>query len=401
VRGPSVLSREPAAGGAPVEKPPTASPGPQAAARPERTRDARRWRFFRSFVRALTDHRTFDLRGNPALWLGFVLGFPLPILLFAAGAATWLTLLAVPAPVVWAIVLGAAGRVGILAQEEQDRLSREVEKARVQAQTTERALGHEAAKRAALEQRESAAQSELKLAAAVHSTLVPSNLSRPEVEVAVRVIPCQYVGGDYLLASVVDDRWLYLGVADVAGHGIAAALVVARVHGLVRRLTMERRRPEAILEELNRAALNILKHTYFFMTFAIFRLDLKDGSLEYATAGHPAQVLLRADGRLESLRTPNRLLGMDADIFDAEEPSATTRLAPGDTLVLFTDGVFEVPGEADGELLGEAGLRNRIARLRGLAPSLLAGEVLQEVAEFQGDSVFEDDVSLMVARFGK
>ena len=68
----------------------------------------------------------------------------------------------------------------------------------------------------------------------------------------------------------------------------------------------------------DRATLRIFQDTYFFMTFGVFRLDLSNGAMEYATAGHPAQVLLRADGRTELLRTPNRLLGMDADIFDAE-----------------------------------------------------------------------------------
>jgi sigma-B regulation protein RsbU (phosphoserine phosphatase) len=363
------------------------------------TTAAARWLFVRSFVRALTDHRTFDLRANPALWLGFVLALPIPMLAFAANASAFVVLLSIPAPVVWAVVLGAAGRVGILANEARARLEREVEEARRRAQKSEKALGREAARREVLEQQKNAVISELRLAQAVQSTLVPANVLRPEVEVAVRQIPCQYVGGDYLHATVVDDRWVYLAVADVSGHGIAAALVVARVHGLVRRYALEKKTPEGMLEELNRAALNILKHTYFFMTIGVFRLDLRDGTVDYATAGHPGQVLLRAEGKIEILRTPNRLLGMDADIFDADLPSATTRLEPGDTLVLFTDGLFEILGGEGQELLGEKELHKRIAGVRGLAPSLMVGEILQELSDFQGHSEFEDDLSLMVARY--
>jgi serine phosphatase RsbU (regulator of sigma subunit) len=360
----------------------------------------RRWSFLRAFWRALTDHRTFDLRRNPALWLGFLLAAPIPFLAVAALAPTWIVVVAIPAPIVWAVVLGAAGRVGILAEEDAERHQRAAEEAMRQAQTTEAALAKESTRRRDLEQQATAVISDLKLAQAIQSTLLPANLTRPEVEVAVRQIPCQFVGGDYLHASVVEDRWLYLCVADVAGHGVAAALVVARIHSLVRRQTVERKLPEAMLEELNRAALAILKHTYFFMTFGVFRLDLADGTLEYATAGHPSQVLLRADGRRELLRTPNRLLGMDADIFDADRPSATTRLERGDTLVLFTDGLFEIlaGGNAD-EMLGEKELHKRIDSVRTLTPSLMAGEVLQDLADYQGTSAFEDDVSMLVARF--
>jgi sigma-B regulation protein RsbU (phosphoserine phosphatase) len=175
--------------------------------------------------------------------------------------------------------------------------------------------------------------------------------------------------------------------------------VVARIHGVVRRLTLERHTPEGVLEALNRAALTVFKHTYFFLTFGIFRLDLADGTLEYATAGHPAQILLRRDGRLESLRTPNRLLGMDADIFDTERPSDRLVMEPGDELVLFTDGLFELLGGPGKDVLGEVGLRDRIASLGPLSPGLLAGEILQDLADFTGRSDFEDDVSLMVARY--
>jgi serine phosphatase RsbU (regulator of sigma subunit) len=391
LRIPDVLPR-------PTPAPPKPA-GADGTAEPQRVATPR-WSFLRAFARALTDHRTFDLRRNPAVWLGFLLAAPIPFLAFAAGAQAWIILFAIPAPIVWAVVLGAAGRVGILAEEEAERFHREAEEAQKRARTSETALQDESRRRKDLEAQASAVVSDLRLAQAVHSTLLPANISRPEVEVAVRQIPCQYVGGDYLNASLVEDRWLYLFVGDVAGHGVAASLVVARIHGLVRRQILEKKMPEAILEELNRAALAILKHTYFFMTVGVFRLDLTNGTLEYATAGHPSQVLLRADGRRQLLRTPNRLLGMDADIFDANHPSATETLAPGDTLVLFTDGLFEILGGGSGdEMLGEKELHKRIDSVRTLTPSLMAGEVLQDLADYQGTSAFEDDVSMLVARF--
>lgn len=356
-------------------------------------------RFLRSFVRALRDEGTYDVWHNPPLWLGFVLAIPIPLLMFTWHAPPWIRIASLFAPLAWAVIMGAAGRVGMLAQREQQRMREEALQAQLAAQQAQKALGSEVQRRRELEERERAVLDELKLAQAVQRTLLPASIARPDVEVVVRNIPCAYVGGDYLLASIVGERWLYLAVADVSGHGVSAALVVARLHGLMRRSTLEGQPPLAILDGLHRAALQILQHTYFFVTVGVFRLELATGRLEYATAGHPGQVLQRADGTQEVLRTPNRLLGMDADVFDSTRPSDSTTLAPGDSLVLFTDGLFEVLSGEDGTLLGEPGLRKRVEGLAGLAPALMAGEILHDLAAFQGRSTFEDDVTLMVARW--
>jgi serine phosphatase RsbU (regulator of sigma subunit) len=403
---PPSTTQEPAAA-------PTPAAGPECA-RAQASASSTTWgspsaggrRFMRAFFRALSDEGTFDVRTNPSLWLGFLLAIPIPLLMFAWHAPLWLRLASLLAPLAWAVIMGAAGRVGIIAQREQQRMLEEArrareaaERARVTLAETEKSLDLEVERREELEQRQREVLDELKLAQAVQRTLLPPNLIRPDLEVAVRNIPCAYVGGDYLHASVVGERWLYLCVADVSGHGVSAALVVARLHGLVRRITLEAQTPFSMLDEIHRAALRILQHTYFFVTIGVFRLELATGRLEYATAGHPGQVLQRTDGTQEILRTPNRLLGMDGDVFDSERPTGETTLKPGDTLVLFTDGLFEILSGGDGTLLGESGLRKRIAGLSGLSPTLMAGEVLQELADFQGRSTFEDDVTLMVARY--
>ena len=398
------LNPAPPATKVPPDAPPEAAP--TAAVRD----DARHsWReatgtFLRRFFRALAEDETYDIRSNPTLWVGFLVALPIPIVTWAAGGPLWLLLVSIPAPVFWGVVLGAAGRVGVLTELEARRLAEEVDLTRSEAKAARESfevkLGEEVERRTVLERRDEQVTSELKLAQSVHRTLVPDDIQRDDVEVAVHQVPSKFVGGDFLYAAVAADRWLYLIVGDVSGHGVSAALVVARIHGLIRRLTLAlRSRPLTVLEKVNKAAMAILKHTYFFMTFGVFRLDLETGMLRYATAGHPPQVLLRHDGKLEELQTRNRLLGMDPDVFDAKRPAGQIHLDPGDTLVLFTDGVFEIPSDQNGEILGEEGLHARLANFNGLAPQLLAGEVLQELADFQGRSTFEDDVSLMVATY--
>lgn len=395
----------------PVTAPPAppATPLPVADTLEVRQAARRSWReasgtFLRRFFRALAEDKTYDIRGNPTLWVGFLVALPIPLVAWAADGPLWLLLISIPAPLFWGVVLGAAGRVGTLTELEARRLAEEVDLTRSEARAAredfEVQLGEEVERRTVLERKDEQVTSELKLAQSVHRTLVPDNVERDDVTVAVHQIPSKFVGGDFLYAAVAADRWLYLIVGDVAGHGVSAALVVARIHGLIRRLTLAlRSRPLTVLEKVNKAAVAILKHTYFFMTFAVFRLDLETGLLRYATAGHPPQVLLRGNGELLELQTRNRLLGMDPDVFDAKRPSGQVQLEPGDSLVLFTDGLFEIPSDQNGEILGEEGLHARIRRLAGLEPQLLAGEILQELADFQGRSTFEDDVSLMVATY--
>ena len=356
-------------------------------------------RFVRALLRALVDEKTYDVRGNPSLTLGFILAIPIPVLTWMGDADVWLQILSLPAPVVWGALLGAAGRVGMLAQERSDELEQTVHRVEDAKRVAEVHLVEETDRRKALQSEKDELVSELKLAEAIQATLLPPPIQRDNIECVARSIPTRYIGGDYVHCNVIEDRWLYMVLLDVSGHGISAAMVVARLHGMVRRLTLTKQRPVQMLQRLNQAAQRLLTHTYFFLTAVTARIDLKTGELDYATAGHPAQLLLRSDGSVEELRTRNRLLGMDDDIISRVEPSKRAMLQPGDSVVFFTDGLFEVLKDGDGDVLGEDGLRNRIEGLASVGPSLLIGEVLQELAEYQGSSEFDDDVTMLVARY--
>lgn len=383
-------SRQPLAaspGTAPSAVSPAGSPGAAGTAF-----GRRRLPYIRAFFKALVDPETFDARRNPSVWLGALLAVPIPILLAFTKSPAWVEVLAFSSPVAWGAILGAAGRVATVESEAVHRLE-------LQAAAAKTAAAAATVRGDRLEAEQQAMTAELKLAQAIQRTMVPPDIVRPDVQVVVKHIPSSFVGGDYLQASTPRPDVLYLCVGDVSGHGVAAALVVSRLHGVVRRLILEQKSPVQFLDELNKVALGVLQHTYFFVTFAVFRIDLTTRRIEYATAGHPAQLLLRADGRVEPLSTPNRLLGMDVDVFDPDRPTDATTFEPGDSLVLFTDGLFEIPGQEDGEILGEQGLGEMLGNLGGLPPALIAGDVLRELADFQGDSKFEDDVSLMVARF--
>jgi sigma-B regulation protein RsbU (phosphoserine phosphatase) len=357
-----------------------------------------------AFLHALRDSRTFDLRANPGLWLGFLLALPIPIVSLSSTNPAWVDVVSLTAPVVWAVFLGAAGRVAGLHRDQTERVTAAAAEASLtHSSECEELRGSVAAERRHsqhLASEQLSADTELVLAQSVHRSLFPEEIHRADVNVAVRQIPCARIGGDYLQAVFARDDLLYLCVGDVSGHGVAAALVVSRIHALVLRLIFEQRTPQQFLEEINRAAVNVFAHTScgFFLTLGVFRVDLAARRIDYATAGHPAQLLVRHDGRIESLTSGNGLLGMSQDVLGPLHATSTL-YGPGDSLVLFTDGLFEVSARDGGDILGEPGLRSMVERFRGNPAAVVAG-VLQAVANLKRPGPFEDDVSLMVAELG-
>jgi serine phosphatase RsbU (regulator of sigma subunit) len=244
------------------------------------------------------------------------------------------------------------------------------------------------------------ADADLALAQRVNRSLLPEEILRPDLAVVVRQIPCSYVGGDYLHAALPRPDVLYLCVGDVSGHGVSAALVVSRIHGFVQRWVAEDLPPEAILAALDRAAVQILEHTPFFLTFAVFRVDLVARRIDFATAGHPAQLLLQPDGTLQSLSTGNGILGLAHRGVLGPPRRGSASYASGDTLILFTDGLYEIAPRGGGEMLGEPGLLADLPRLARSPPQVVASEILRRVTAFGRPGPFEDDVSLLIARFG-
>src|SRR5205085_4268207 len=134
----------------------------------------RRRTFFRAFLRAMTDPVTFDVRSNPSVWLGALLAVPIPLLLGFAHAPHWLSLLSFTAPVGWALVLGAAGRVATIEREEGIRLAEEARVSREREKAAETRSDELVAQRDAM-------TADLRLAAAVQMTMVPPDIVRADV----------------------------------------------------------------------------------------------------------------------------------------------------------------------------------------------------------------------------
>jgi len=206
------------------------------------------------------------------------------------------------------------------------------------------------------------------------------------------------VSGDFFSINALSEHEVGVFICDVAGHGVRAALVTAMIRALVEELQMLAHDPGSFLRKLNYDLCRILNSTGSpMLTTAFYAVaDCRHARLRFANAGHPKPLLLR--------RTPERIepllnaggrsqpaLGLFCDL-----PYQTSEavMAPGDVLMLFTDGLYEVQGRNE-ELYSQERLILDLRELLQRPPDALFDEVLQSVRAFALSGKFEDDVCLV------
>ena len=213
-----------------------------------------------------------------------------------------------------------------------------------------RALEAERRAQAARLEAERQAARELAIAKQVQTRLFPQQqpLTRTLVYAGI-CLPARTVGGDYYDFLNLGSRRLGLVLADIAGKGIGAALLMANLQAAVRsQCATAWEQPERFLQSVNRLLLeNTADGDYATLFFAEYDDDTR--KLRYSNCGHPPALLMRGDGSLERLGATGTVLGL----FEQWECIMEEReLTPGDTLLLYTDGVTEARN-GEGEEFGE------------------------------------------------
>lgn len=206
-------------------------------------------------------------------------------------------------------------------------------------------------------------------------------------------IQARHVGGDYYDFLDLGHRYLGLAVADAVGKGVAAALSMASLQGALRsQCALALDDIGSLLRPVNRLMCdNMPVGSYATLFFAEY--SDQGRRLRYANCGHPPALLMHSDGTIDRLESTAMVLGFQED-WDCD--IAETQLVPGDTLVLYTDGVTEAASE-NGQEFGERGL---IELLRGhgqLPPSALLRSMVSALQQFAGGE-FHDDVTIVAAR---
>jgi len=205
--------------------------------------------------------------------------------------------------------------------------------------------------------------------------------------------PARSVGGDYYDFLDLGDRRLGLVLADIAGKGIGAALLMANLQAALRsQCATAREQPERFLRSVNQLLYeNTAERDYATLFFADYDDDTR--KLRYSNCGHTPALLLRGDGSLERLEATCTVVGLFEKWDCATEEC---ELAPGDAVLLYTDGVTEALN-GEGEEFGENRLLEATRQHGGLSlPELLAA-VADEARRFGPDEQ-ADDITLIVAK---
>ncbi len=249
------------------------------------------------------------------------------------------------------------------------------------------------ARLAAIEQAEKLHEMELAQASEIQRSLLPLEAPRCDgYELAGLNIPCRTVGGDYYDFVPYKDGRMAVLVGDVSGKGLPAALLMSSLQARVQMLRETMPDPATAVTILNRSlAERALPGK--FITFFYGLLDPNSGVLHYSNAGHNYPLLLRGSGEIEELSQGGIVMG----VFGNQKYQCfETRLEPGDTLALYSDGVTEAACE--GNEFGENGLGKFLRTHNRMACGEIVTALADEVHRWCGSSSFADDFTVLLVR---
>lgn len=233
---------------------------------------------------------------------------------------------------------------------------------------------------------------ELELAGRIQASFLPTAVPQfPGWEIAATLIPARQTSGDFYDFVALGNGRLGLLVADVADKGTGAALYMALSRTLLRTYAMQY--PDQPAEVLRAANERILSDTQSdqFVTVFYGVLEVENGRFTYANAGHNPTHLHRATHQIEPLTKTGIPLGMFPDLHWTQK---TAELAPGDTLVFYTDGISEAQDKGQAEF-GEERLMAAVEQ-NGRSAQAIQTTVITAVQQFVGDAPQFDDMTLLV-----
>jgi sigma-B regulation protein RsbU (phosphoserine phosphatase) len=247
--------------------------------------------------------------------------------------------------------------------------------------------------------------SELRIARDIQMNMLPGADQRaafePEFQVAADIRPARQVGGDLYDLFPIGDHQYALVIGDVADKGIPAALFMAMSKTLVRAVSMlEYQRtggevqPHRILKQIA-GELRRNNEMFMFVTLFLGIVDTRINSLKYTSAGHPPAMLIRQGNHPEWLSQEHGVpLGIQAAPDYTEQ---TISFEPGDTLILYTDGILEAEN-ASGGFFGEERMMQAMKRARQdeMNPESIRRNLVEQVTGFAGGYEQSDDQTLLI-----
>lgn len=224
-----------------------------------------------------------------------------------------------------------------------------------------------------------------------------------------KLLSAGHVGGDLVGYFPISEQKIGFFAIDVSGHGVSSALMTARLAGYLTSPTPEQnialvqmpdgrikaRPPADVVADLNRIVLEEMETDHYF-TVILAIADMTNGVVRLCQAGHPHPLIQRASGAIEQNGTGGLPVGLFADV---EFEEFTVTLAPGDRLILSSDGITECPGVSEA-MLGEEGFETLMRQLENSRGPQLLETLMWLLADYAGDQSFPDDISAVLFEYG-
>jgi len=247
-------------------------------------------------------------------------------------------------------------------------------------------------------------EEELRIARQIQMSLLPRGpIEVPGLAITALCVPAREVGGDYYDFFNVGDRRIGVLIADVSGKGTSAALYMAELKGLMLSLSEIYQSPRQLLLEVNRIlSENLDTRSFITMTYAV--IDLNEGLLTFARAGHTPLIYLSGDGdaNVAQVLAPSglvvglRIPGAAQKFSDLLEEDSLP-LNKGDVLVFYTDGITEAMN-ANSDLFGDSRLGGLITEHGHLDAADLRERILREIESFVGAADQHDDMTMILIK---
>ena len=234
---------------------------------------------------------------------------------------------------------------------------------------------------------------ELQVAADIQLSILPDLLPAPPgFDFGACIDAARQVGGDFYDVFRVGEDTVAVLIGDVADKGVPSAIFMARAHALIAAEAENYMDPGEVMRHVNRHVTRLEKKSTQFVTVFYGILNIENGELRYARAGHEPALMLMPDGSVERLPHKSGMaIGLWEDIVLDEE---TITLPPGATLLLYTDGMTDCRNPK-GEPFGLEGIKALLSTFVGLSAQEVCDRMLQTLIDYQHGSKQDDDVTLV------
>ena len=226
-----------------------------------------------------------------------------------------------------------------------------------------------------------------------------------QAQVSLLLRPSGHVGGDLVGYYEISPTRFGVFAIDVSGHGVASAMLTARVAAYLSGRSPDQnlalaygpdgevvaRSPAQVARKIDRMFHDEME-TELYFTMILGHIDTVTGQGEFVQCGHPNMVIQRVDGLVETVGSGGFPIGL---VPDAEWENFQIQIAPGDRVLLASDGITECPG-ASGDMLDDAGLAELMQRNRDLKGEAFFETLLWDLTTYCGDKGFPDDISAVL-----